>query len=275
MITFKQFITEEEMIVVYHTTARKNVDSVLSQGLIPGKSGGYTLDGSWADQIYGKRPIYVSLDPGEYTSSESVILKISIPKSLLITDLPSLIDHGGNLSEESIYWEEGDELKKLSKFLEDGEIDFRSLLKNRKVIEAAIQVTRTAAVLINIDNKNIKLNDSAENRTFEETHGVHGEYRNDVAEKTLVHTIINILMGGQKTEENYQIVYSFLEDPATEKFYDRFYDAFAEKSRHGQEIKMKPNEAKPISIEAAALLGKFKEELKVAFNNWKKKRESK
>jgi hypothetical protein len=103
---------------------------------------------------------------------------------------------------------------------------------------------------------------------LESSTGAHGEYVGDVAEKTMVHAIINTLFGGQKTEANYDLVYSFIEDPKQEKFYDRFYDAFAEKSK-AAEARRKGGEEVALSPEASMRLGEFKNQLKQVFNNWK------
>lgn len=108
---------------------------------------------------------------------------------------------------------------------------------------------------------------------LESSAGAHGEYVGDVAEKTMVHAIINTLFGGQKTEENYDTVYSFLEAPIVEKFYNRFYDAFAEKAK-ASEAARKGQPEVTISPESGERLGEFKNQLKQTFNAWKSLNES-
>lgn len=98
--------------------------------------------------------------------------------------------------------------------------------------------------------------------------GKHGEYANDVAEKTMVHAIINTLMGGQKTEDNYDIVYSFIESDKAKSFYEKYYDAFAEKAEIGKS--RETGAPKNLSPEASRILADFKNDLKELFNRWKK-----
>lgn len=105
----------------------------------------------------------------------------------------------------------------------------------------------------------------------EDSKGRHGEYVNDVAEKTFVHSIINTLFGGQKTDENYDLVYSFIEDPKQERFYERFYPAFAEKAK-AAEAARKGEKPVVVTPESSKLLGEFKNQLKQQFNAWKEAR---
>lgn len=103
----------------------------------------------------------------------------------------------------------------------------------------------------------------------EDALGKHGEYVNDVAEKTMVHAIINQLFNGRKTEENYNLVYSFIEAPVTEMFYEKYYNAFAEKAK-ASEAKRKGELEMTLSPATGKLLGEFKTELPKTFNAWKK-----
>lgn len=102
----------------------------------------------------------------------------------------------------------------------------------------------------------------------EDSKGRHGEYVGDVAEKTMIHTIINILFGGQKTDEHFDEAYSFIEAPSSEKFYEKFYGAFVEKAA-ASEAKRKGEPEVQISPAAGKLLGEFKNQLKITFNTWK------
>jgi len=103
----------------------------------------------------------------------------------------------------------------------------------------------------------------------EEVKGRHGEYVGDVAEKTMIHAIINILMKGDKTDENYDKAYSFIEHKDQEGFYDRFYDAFAEKAA-SNEARRKGTPDPGVSKASKQKLGDFKNQLKQAYNRWKK-----
>lgn len=103
----------------------------------------------------------------------------------------------------------------------------------------------------------------------EDTVGKHGEYVNDTAEKTMINTIINVLMGGIKDDKNYDIAYSFIESDIAEAFYEKFYKAFEEKAKDGAERRHGTKGPANLSPETSKLLGQFKVELKPLFNKWK------
>ena len=105
----------------------------------------------------------------------------------------------------------------------------------------------------------------------EDSKGRHGEYVGDVAEKTMIHAILNQLFGGQKTDELYDLAYSFIEAPTSEAFYERYYDAFAEKAKQA-EAKHKGEQPITLSPQAGIRLGEFRKELPTAFKAWKSRR---
>ena len=83
--------------VFFHTTSSSVRESIAQQGLRSGQSGGYTTS-SWADLVYGKRPVYLSKDPEispffEYEGADKDIWQVSISDGLL-ADLQSLVDAG-------------------------------------------------------------------------------------------------------------------------------------------------------------------------------------
>lgn len=106
-------------------------------------------------------------------------------------------------------------------------------------------------------------------KTFlEGSTGAHGEYLNDVAEKTMVHEIIRLLFNNRKEESVYDEVYSFIEWDGAKDFYDRYYPAFEEKSESNKAKKMK-QEIKPMSSKASILLGDFRKKVGPLFKQWK------
>jgi hypothetical protein len=104
---------------------------------------------------------------------------------------------------------------------------------------------------------------------LEHSTGNHGEYANDVAEKTMVHAIINQLFGGAKTEENYDTVYSFLESDLASDFYDKYYKTFEEDSERRKARRM-GDEVKQPTPANATLMGQFRKELPELYSKWKK-----
>jgi hypothetical protein len=105
----------------------------------------------------------------------------------------------------------------------------------------------------------------------ESSEGAHGEYVGDVAEKTMVNAIINQLFGGQKTEEHYDLVYSFIESNLAAEFYEKYYDAFKEKSEASYEHK-RSGKAADLSPETARLLSEFKKDLGELWQKYKDSR---
>lgn len=104
-----------------------------------------------------------------------------------------------------------------------------------------------------------------------EAAGNHGEYPNDVAEKTMVNEIIRLLMNGVKDEKNYATAYSFIEWEGAKDFYDKYYDAWEERASVGKSRKTS-GEEKLLSPESAKLIGEFRKELPVLFAKWKKQK---
>lgn len=103
---------------------------------------------------------------------------------------------------------------------------------------------------------------------IEDAIGKHGEYVNDVGEKTMVNKIIGLLLGGQKTDQSYDLVYSFIEAPESKDFYDKYYDAFAEYAEANKNRKSGET-PKPLSPKTSELIGQFKKEVGPLFKKWK------
>ena len=147
---WRKFLNERAM---YHSTSPENVEAILSQGLEAGRESAHTQAGSWADEHYGTRPIYLSAEQGKY---EGVPLTVNTAGMTLLADLPTLVDYGANVEEEILWWNEGEEPEALEPYLDNGELQIFDLLNDPEVIQAAINTTGTAVVLSDIPAENIK-----------------------------------------------------------------------------------------------------------------------
>ena len=146
---WRKFLNER---IMYHSTSPENAEAILSQGLKVGRESAHTQAGSWADEHYGTRPFYLSAEEGKY---EGVPLTVNSGGMTLLADLPTLVDYGANVEEETLWWNPGEEPEDLEPYLEDGEIQIFDLLNDPEVIQAAINTTGTAAVLKDIPAENI------------------------------------------------------------------------------------------------------------------------
>ena len=137
---------------MYHSTSPENVEAILSQGLQAGRESAHTQAGAWADEHYGTRPIYLSVEQGKY---EGVPLTVDTAGMDLLSDLPTLVDNGASVEGETLWWEEGEEPQALEPYLDNGEIQIFDLLNDPEVIQAAIATTGTAVVLKGISPEQI------------------------------------------------------------------------------------------------------------------------
>ena len=157
----KKLLTEWRKVlnerIMYHSTSPENAEAILSQGLEVGRESSHTQAGAWADEHYGTRPIYLSTEKGKY---EGVPLSVNTAKLTLVADLPTLVDHGANVEEEILWWNEGEEPEALEPYLDNGELQIFDLLNDSEVIQAAINTTGTAAALESIPPENISKKDS-------------------------------------------------------------------------------------------------------------------
>lgn len=142
---------------VYHATKPALVPRILLQGLKPNSPTNFTQEGSWADEIYGKRPIYVSLH--ESSRYSGALLRIDIEGLTLYPDLPSLVDMGAYVGEDGMWWEEDEEPPLLKPHLDKngGFISFAKLLKRKAIREAAIKTTQTGVLLNPIEPDRIQI----------------------------------------------------------------------------------------------------------------------
>jgi len=140
--------------IMYHSTNPEYVDNILKNGLLINSEYNNTEEGKWARDIYGINPVFLSLDVGKFPG---VPLEVDISGLPLVSDLPSLINKGAYIIEEGFYWDEKNEPTQLKPYLDEGEIDFYELLNNKQIIDIAINITRTAACLSNINPERIRV----------------------------------------------------------------------------------------------------------------------
>jgi hypothetical protein len=152
--------------IMYHVTDKKNIDSILNKGLLINQDYYMTEGGSWATEVYGCNPIFLSKYPDKTNTQElllagDIIFEVDVTDLDLIADLPSLIDNGAYIGPDvdCLYWMEGEEPEELIDFLDqDGQLYFEDLLNpDPMLIGEVINLTGSAAYNKNIDKKRIKL----------------------------------------------------------------------------------------------------------------------
>lgn len=149
---------------MYHTTSPERLDSILLNGLkinsTPNKSIG-SLE-YMAEAYKGIYPIFLSIKPGAYKNG--IVLEIDVSGLPLVSDIPSLIEHDGHLSEDSkhIWWDEYVDDPKAQLIYEmideNGEVEISKLIKpNSYESNKSIEITETCAVMQNIEPERIKM----------------------------------------------------------------------------------------------------------------------
>ena len=153
MKLLREYIREA---IMYHSTDPANVESIQQVGLQPGRESAQTLGGTWADEFYGTRPVYLSVRKGKY---EGTPFAVDTAKLNLVADLPSLVDTGAYQEEEGMYWDEGSEPAQMIDIVdEDGMVYFDELLTpGSAAAQAAIEITGTAAAIDGVPPESITL----------------------------------------------------------------------------------------------------------------------
>lgn len=148
--------------IMYHSTSIKNRDKIIQYGLLTDMKGGFTEAGSWAQKIYKKNPIFLSKDKNRFKTKESIVFAVDVKNIKLFPDIPSLIDFGAYIDENIdgdiiIYWKDGEVPSEFYNiFGNDCEFLADELLTDENIINAAINLTRTVAVLRDIPPENIE-----------------------------------------------------------------------------------------------------------------------
>lgn len=77
-----------------HYTNETNLESIKEHGLRVNSDSNLTEGGSWANQIYTMRPIYLCLHENEGYQSECGVLLEVVSDQKMVADLPGLVDLG-------------------------------------------------------------------------------------------------------------------------------------------------------------------------------------
>ena len=134
----------------FHSAPTNFRQAILQNGLLVNQGSNFTQEGAWADDIYGLRPIYVSISPGEskftsFSGSDYDIWQVNVDGLMLVADLPSMVDAGAYVEEEGMSW--------------GGTVEYFEELLTPGTIEAneAIEATGTAAILQNVEPQRLAL----------------------------------------------------------------------------------------------------------------------
>ena len=161
---WKKYLEEDTQDIMYHSTSPDSVEEVLANGLEAG--GGrsvYTdIHADWADDIYGTRPVFLSVEKGKY---KGVPLEVDVSGLPLVADLASVADLGDTQPRMDfemgdgyvLVWDDGVGREELSSISSDGAVVIGPMLKPRsEAAMVAIKATGTAAVLEEIPPERIK-----------------------------------------------------------------------------------------------------------------------
>ena len=145
-----------------HRTAAAKLDRILSEGLKVDMPLALTDCGPWAQIWYEMNPVFLSLPGSRFLDAhgqEGAMLAVMVDGIDLVADLPSLCDMGGKVDDGIIWWKRGREPAELLEFLDEyGGIEIEHLLDAKTdACAAAIQTTRTSAVLMDISPSRITL----------------------------------------------------------------------------------------------------------------------
>tara|TARA_Y100000310_G_scaffold149724_1_gene149105 strand:+ start:610 stop:1116 length:507 start_codon:yes stop_codon:yes gene_type:complete len=145
---------------MYHSTAVENVRDILANGLKTGTgTSAYTgTHAQWIDELYPKRPIFLSAEKGKYAG---IPLVINISALDLVADLAEVADLGNSppyVEDGMLIWDDGIGPEELASISHDGAVKITSMLIPRsKEANVAIAATGTAAVLQNIPASRVKI----------------------------------------------------------------------------------------------------------------------
>lgn len=153
--------------VWYHLTTPDRAKIIEEEGLKINQEACLTTEtGKWAKEYYDICPIYLSLEPyikreelSEWDLEDAVVFEVDVTNMTLVADLQMLIDKDAMVDQDSLWWEENEEPEMLKNFLDDGAIEISRLLNDPDVIDAAIQTTKTAAIMEDVLPEQIKKSD--------------------------------------------------------------------------------------------------------------------
>lgn len=157
---WNKYIKEEQLqsSIWYHTTSPKALPLIEKNGLKVG-SEAFKSQGSldYMKAIYGMIPLFISKEKGMYKNG--VALKLDLTGLSLVADIPTLIDFGGQMEPDYIWFEEDHTPFELFDVVDgDGAIYFEDLINpNSNIARAIINFTKTAAVMQDIGPERIEV----------------------------------------------------------------------------------------------------------------------
>ena len=158
---WREYLNEGDNNLFYHSTPPWQAEAIEENGLKTSSGGlGFSIAGTWADEIYGNRPIYLSVEPGKGGGREyeGTVFEVDTTGLQLYPDLPTLVDYGAYVEEEGVYWEPEAEPEEMSPFVDgDGMLYFEDLLApGHPAANAVMAMTGTAVSLSDISPDRIK-----------------------------------------------------------------------------------------------------------------------
>ena len=158
---WNKYIKENiENNIWYHTTTKRNAQSILKHGLKVNSTPNYSEASlEYMKTIYGVVPIFLAKSSRPYDNDSSVVvLAVGITGLELVADIPTLASNFGAYIDENfgIWFKEGD--NRYTDNEEDKEISFEDLLNpDSAYCQEAIEKTGTAAVVQDIPPNRIKI----------------------------------------------------------------------------------------------------------------------
>lgn len=144
---------------LYHVTRRDRLEAVLTEGLRLGSERHLTVAGTWANEIYGEQPVFLSKQPWLAPDGDNVLIAVDASGLVLVADLPSLVDAGAYLDEDGqgLWWEEGATSDELIPFEDptSAVVSYAALLG--EAATQAIAVTDSAACLVSIAPERLRV----------------------------------------------------------------------------------------------------------------------
>ena len=161
---WREYVKEElTPDVMYHTTLQpRNAESIEANGLRVGsKEVGFSMASNWSNDVYGGRPVYLSMKPSEGGDRryEGITFEVDVSGLTLYPDLPTLVDYGAYVEErEGMYWEYGEVPSEMEGVVDgDGFISFDDLLTPDSAAATAVnKLTGTAVSLEDIDPERLR-----------------------------------------------------------------------------------------------------------------------
>lgn len=146
-------------MIVYHSTHITRLDDIMKNGLQINQPCIHTTV-DFVPQvimIYGMIPLFFALSKAWLHKSSyklidgNVIIEVDIDDDWMVSDIPSLMDRGAYIEEGGIWFKDDSILNNNGE-----EIPYKSLLEDRELIEKSMKLTKTCAVMRNIEKDRIK-----------------------------------------------------------------------------------------------------------------------